>query len=386
MFLKNPFLNKCLKGLVISSFCLVTPITQAGKLEEKKIIKDPSKIQLAILLDTSNSMDGLIDQTRNQLWQIVNEFSKAEKNGRKPILEVSVYEYGNSDLPASEGHVKRITHLTRELDEVSEALFGLDTNGGNEFCGYVISDAVKQLEWSDSSADIKTIFIAGNEPFTQGPVPYQEAISTAMKEGITVNTIFAGNYQEGINGGWLEGSKLASGYYMSIDHNSKIAHIEAPQDELINKLNQALNDTYIPYGKDGTSKLMRQKAQDVKSEEVAPSLLAKRAVSKASSFYNNSQWDLVDAVESGEADLENLNEKDLPESLKGMDKDERINYVKEKTAERKSLKAEIAKLAKDRDEYITAEKKKLAEKEVDTVGDVISETVRKQGQSKGYTF
>ncbi len=29
-------------------------------------------IQVAILLDTSNSMDGLIDQARKQLWRVVN--------------------------------------------------------------------------------------------------------------------------------------------------------------------------------------------------------------------------------------------------------------------------------------------------------------------------
>ena len=33
--------------------------------------EDPT-IQIAILLDSSNSMDGLIDQTRSQLWNVVN--------------------------------------------------------------------------------------------------------------------------------------------------------------------------------------------------------------------------------------------------------------------------------------------------------------------------
>jgi hypothetical protein len=47
---------------------------------------DSAKIQLAILLDTSTStsMDGLIDQTRNQLWQIVNQFSTAKKKQCHP--------------------------------------------------------------------------------------------------------------------------------------------------------------------------------------------------------------------------------------------------------------------------------------------------------------
>ena len=33
---------------------------------------------LALLLDTSNSMDGLIDQAKSQLWKIVNELAAAK--------------------------------------------------------------------------------------------------------------------------------------------------------------------------------------------------------------------------------------------------------------------------------------------------------------------
>ena len=39
-------------------------------------------VQIAILLDTSNSMDGLIGQAKTQLWKIVNEFAKAQRDGR----------------------------------------------------------------------------------------------------------------------------------------------------------------------------------------------------------------------------------------------------------------------------------------------------------------
>lgn len=34
---------------------------------------------VAILLDTSNSMDGLINQARSQIWNIVQQFAKAKK-------------------------------------------------------------------------------------------------------------------------------------------------------------------------------------------------------------------------------------------------------------------------------------------------------------------
>jgi len=44
---------------------------------------DSPRIQLALLLDTSSSMSGLLNQARSQLWTVVNEFSTAEKDGKK---------------------------------------------------------------------------------------------------------------------------------------------------------------------------------------------------------------------------------------------------------------------------------------------------------------
>ena len=37
--------------------------------------KNKQTIKVALLLDTSNSMDGLINQAKAQLWEIVNELS-----------------------------------------------------------------------------------------------------------------------------------------------------------------------------------------------------------------------------------------------------------------------------------------------------------------------
>ena len=44
-------------------------------------------MQIALLLDTSGSMDGLIDQARTQLWKIVNELALAKRNGVSLYLE-----------------------------------------------------------------------------------------------------------------------------------------------------------------------------------------------------------------------------------------------------------------------------------------------------------
>src|SRR3954471_19366582 len=91
--------------------------------------QDKPLIQLALLLDTSNSMDGLIDQARSQLWTVVNHLAKTRKDGQTPRLEVALYEYGNDGLAADSGYVRQVLAFTEDLDSVSEKLFGLRTNG-----------------------------------------------------------------------------------------------------------------------------------------------------------------------------------------------------------------------------------------------------------------
>src|SRR5262249_19167887 len=149
------------------------PVTQVPK---------NHKIQIAILLDTSSSMDGLIDQAKSQLWKIVNQASKAAKQGQRPAVEIALYEYGKDSLPAEGGWIRQILPFTTDLDRVSEQLFALGTNGGEEYCGLVIHRAVGDLAWSKDADDLKLIYIAGNEPFTQGPMDYHKSIAEARQK------------------------------------------------------------------------------------------------------------------------------------------------------------------------------------------------------------
>ncbi|GAB1267581.1 hypothetical protein NBRC116493_08340 [Aurantivibrio infirmus] len=342
------------------------------------------RVQVAILLDTSNSMDGLINQTREQLWQMVDELSHMKKNNVSPVLEVAIYQYGNSRLSQKVGYVQEVAGFTSELDRVSEALFSLTTDGGDEYCGFAIRTAVKQLHWSTKSSDIRMIFIAGNEPFTQGPINYVDAIVLAKEKDISITTIYAGDYQEGLSTGWQRGALLADGNFMSIDHNHAVAHVDAPQDKRINELNRRLNDTYIPYGAKGQEAAVRQLEQDDRSQQVSSAFAAKRAKAKASAVYKNSQWDLVDAIESGEAELEALDEEALPEAMAVMSAEERVDFVASKKKERKEIKQEIAKLGKERDKYVESVQSDAPA--APTIKDALSKSIREQASKKEYEF
>jgi hypothetical protein len=338
----------------------------AGMAEEAKAPQEKPKeaptVQLALLLDTSNSMDGLIDQAKTQLWQIVGQFAKTKLAGHTPRLEVALYEYGNNKLPASEGFVRMVVPMTDDLDRISEALFALTTDGGDEFCGKVIQVATRQLDWSTAPRDVRSIFVAGNEPFTQGDVDYRAACKAAADKGITVSTIFCGDRNEGIRTQWEQGAKLADGSYFSINQDHQVAAIRTPQDQELARLSRELSTTYLAYGDAEARKQFadRQKAQDLNAASSAVSAAAARAGFKASSMYKNSGWDLVDAVADGKVKLDDLAKEQLPKPMQAMSAEERKAHLAQMANKRKDLQAQIQKLSAVRDQFVAKERARMA--------------------------
>ncbi len=357
----------------------VLTMTVAAKKEQPKPL-----IQMAILLDTSGSMQGLIEQAKTQLWKIVNDMALAKQKDVSPQLEVGLYEYGKDTIPASEGYLRQIVPLSTDLDLLSEELFKLRTNGGSEYCGTVIRSAVEGLKWSSDNNHLKVIFIAGNERFTQGSVDYKTSCKEAITNGIIVNTIFCGNYQEGVNTWWKDGADRADGKYMNIDHNKKVVHIATPQDKEINSLGAQLNTTYVAYGKRGVAKKMRQEAQDANAASVSASVKVERSMVKAQKQYRNVAWDLVDASKEGKVKVEEIEEDALPQEMKKMTKKERKEYIEKKTKEREKIQKKINELRKKRTKYIAEQRKKKAGEA--TLDDAIIETIRSQAKKKNFKY
>jgi hypothetical protein len=341
-------------------------------------------VQLAILLDTSNSMDGLIEQTKTQLWKIVNEMARSKRESIAISLYVALYEYGNDGLSSDEGYIRLITPLTNDLDKISEELFKLKTNGGSEYCGTVISEAIKDLKWTKSSNDYKVIFIAGNEPFNQGAKDYKEACKSAISKGIIVNTIYCGSYDEGVQSFWKDGADLADGKYINIDSDQQIIHIETPFDDELVELGQKINETYIAFGYEGNELKQRQKEQDDNASSLAPSVMVERTVTKGSGQYNNSSWDLVDAKKDGSLDLAKIPKDQLPKEMQNMSLEEQKKYINKKAKEREKYQNKINELDKQRRDYIA---KKISEKPEDnTLDAAMLKIIREQALNKNYKF
>ena len=341
-------------------------------------------VQLAILLDTSNSMDGLIEQAKTQLWKIVNEMARSKREGKTINLFVALYEYGNDGLSSQEGYVRLVTSLTNDLDKISEELFKLKTNGGSEYCGTVISEAVKDLKWTKSNDDYKVIFIAGNEPFTQGSVDYKTACKKAISKGIIINTIYCGSYDEGVQTSWKDGADLADGSYMNIDQNQEVVHIDTPFDDELVELGQKLNETYIAYGYEGDELKQRQAEQDANANSISSSVMVERSITKGSGQYKNESWDLVDAKKSGTLNITEIPKDQLPKEMQNMTVEERKSYIDKKEIEREKYQKKISELDQQRRDYIT---QKIAENpEENTLDAAMLKIIRDQASQKNYKF
>lgn len=368
------------------SFANVSPTNNNPKktVTVKTVKPDGStKIQVAILLDTSNSMDGLIEQAKSRLWNIVNTLTTLKYQGQTPNIEIGLYEYGNDGLSPQSNYIRQVAPLTTDLDLISEKLFSLRTNGGSEYCGAVIQDATKQLSWGKDNSNMKLIYIAGNEPFNQGSINYKEAVSDALRNDIYVNTIFCGDAMEGVNSFWKDGADYGKGKYFNIDSNLSVQYIVTPYDVRISECNTRINTTYISYGSKGYEKKMNQEAQDMNAQGVSSANYAERAVSKSKAAYKNDSWDLVDKVKDDKEAVSKLKKEELPKELQNKSAAEIKIYVEKKSKEREAIQKEIAELAKKRQDYIDTEAKKT--KTQDDLGNAINTSIMAFAKIKGYT-
>ncbi|MCR9159600.1 MAG: VWA domain-containing protein [Nannocystaceae bacterium] len=356
------------------------PQAPSGVVAPKSPTQAPM-IQLALLLDTSSSMDGLLDQARSQLWAVVNALDSATFEGATPRLQIAIYEYGNDGLSAAGGYIRQVVPFSSELDVVSEGLFGLATAGGDEFAGQAIDRATRELRWDDADNVLRVLYIAGNEEFSQGPMDFRETVAAARAKGIVVNTVNC-TTTGGWEAGWQEAARIGGGKALRIDQDAKQAYVASPHDDEIEAISTKINDTYLGYGQRAEVALRNQVSQDGNSASAGRASSIARAMSKTSKLYDNRSWDLVDATAQGVVDLSTLDRDQLPGDLEALSTEELERKVETASKEREALKKKLRSLQKKRDAYVAARRTDDGTR----LDDAIIESITTQAQSSGFTL
>jgi len=339
-------------------------------------------VDLVIALDISGSMEGLIESAKQRLWDITNELAHARPT---PALRVAILSYGRPSYGEQSGYVRVDLPFTSDLDTVNATLFAFQTDGGDEYVSRAIQTSLHKLQWSQEADALKIVFVAGNESAEQDPrLTIEGATAEAARRGIVVNAIYCGNDGDADARGWQKVAANTNGLYASIDQNAAaVANVATPFDASLAALNDELNGTYVAFGDGAELRRANQLAQDRNAAAMSPAASASRTVAKAGALYR-SEWDLVDALESGKT-LAEIPVDELPAELQALEPAEREAHVREQAERRDELQRQIADIAAERSRYM-AEQSREASGATQGLDAAILEGIRQVAATKGFSF
>ena len=385
-----------MKKILYITLTIFTHFSLFGDLETEtqKNQNESNLIQVALLLDTSGSMKGLIDQAKCQLWNVISDLERANKSSQPIRLQIALYQFGIAkDAGGSEenGFLEKVVGFTDNLDHLSSKLFSLHAgNGGNEYYGEVIKSALDHLAWSTDPKVYKVAFVAGNETFHQGKVSFSELTEHIKDKSITVNTIYCGpEKKKGDFDGWKTAASSVKGLFRQIDHNHHLPEIETPFDKPMRDLNAKLNETFVWFGEGSQHAASNQHQQDANALDLSDHAFAARMSAKIGHLYHHVHHDLIDAIQHGKADPSKMEVDQMPPLLASLDAEARKKLISDKTMDRQVIRRKMADLISKRHRFLEMKMSESHDLKFDgdkVLGSALSKAIRKQAKSKGYSF
>src|SRR5205085_2203769 len=99
------------------------------------------------------------------------------------------------------------------------------------------------------------------------------------------------------------------------------------------------------------------------------------------------EGELLDSLSSGKLKLESLKREQLPTELQKLDEKELKTEIEKKQKERAEVQARIQKLSKEREEFLIAERRRLAESgKADSFDEKVSASIRAQAARKAIEY
>jgi Mg-chelatase subunit ChlD len=347
------------------------------------IAQETRPVDVVVMLDTSGSMENLLDATRARVWDVVNELGRMKPT---PELRVGLVSFGTDEATEDQGFIVQHLDLTDELDEVYAELMALTIGGGTELVGRALNEALDGMSWSPEYDALRVVFVAGNESADQGVEDddFRIAARAARDRDIIVNALYAGNRDQGVVEKWHEVAQAGEGNFSAIDPSTGSIQIAAPQDDLLLELNGRLNTTYVPYGVRGQDGLTNQIAQDSNASRLGVQSCSSRIVAKGGALYNNASWDLVDKTLEEGFDWDAISPPDLPEEMQSMTVDESVEFIEAKRAQREAIQREIQSASAAREVFV---KQAIANRNGEAgLGEAMRKAIREQAQAKGFTL
>jgi hypothetical protein len=342
------------------------------------------RIEVCFVLDTTGSMSGLIEGAKQKIWSIANELTRA-----KPTPEIRIGLIAYRDR--GDEYVVKSFDLTTDIDAMYGHLQTFQAAGGGdepESVNEALQEAVTKMSWSSDKKVLKTIFLVGDAPphmdYSNGP-KYPDVCREAVKKDLVINTVQCGN-SPGTTVVWQEIAHSAEGSFAAIAQTGNMVAIATPMDGKLAELNRKLGTTLVSYGNDKDRRAVMSKQA---AAEAAPASVAadRLAFNSRYGLAVQGEGELLDSLNSGRVKLESINNSELPTELQNLSSTELKSAIDKKQAERTELQAQIQKLGKEREDFLVAERKKLAESgKADSFDDKVASFIQAQAARKGIHY
>lgn len=347
-------------------------------------------LEMVFVLDTTGSMGGLLEGAKQRIWAIVNDVMQSSS---RPAVRIGLVAYRDH----GDEYVTKVLPLTEDLDKVFSTLMDYRAAGGGdepEDVRRALADGVHRAGWSRDPSVAKILFLVGDAPPHDDYLDEPDTATSAgeaVRMGIIINTIQCGNLP-GTKAAWQAIAQRGQGQYFSIAHDGGVQTVATPYDERLGELGRKLGGTYLAYGGGGGSTGERHRAEaaalTVATETTVAAnansaTRADRALNKA---LNKDAYagDLLQALENGTVKPDAIKDEDLPDDLKRLPPAARRQEIEKRLAERRQLRAEILALAKQREEFIAAERRKRsAEGKQGSFDVAVSAALKEQLARKG---
>ena len=353
----------------------------------QKVSADNKPVDVVFCMDLSGSTNGLIDDLRDRMWDIIIQLQSVKP---APNLRIGFVAYSRPSFGKTTGYVKVVSPLTGDFEQLSFDLFNIRPyiEKGDQLVGAALEMTVKSMNWTRESEAVKMIFLIGNGGVQLGSVDFRAACDEATAKHISIHPIFCtkANKSKEITG-WLEIARL-SGTEMKEIH----VHQTVPLDPVcknipaLKEANDRLIKSYIYYGDAGFSKLKLLKISDSNAMLAGVLCFEARVNYKLRNLPIQDHWDLVDYMKRY-GDLPKFDHNTLADTLRMIPDDNlKRTVLKAKDLRVKALIDINNLLPPDRQDQI---KKQLVEKNLEkaeTLEIIVVEAYFKMLKSKGFVI
>lgn len=329
------------------------PEPRPGPLTAQPAPDGSHAIDVVFAVDTTGSMEHLIDGAKRTVWSIATHIRQTDPNASLRIGLVAYRDVG-------EDYVTKPFQLTTDLDAVYAELSTYGAAGGGDRPEDVAAGLRDALAMRWRAGAKKLVFVVGDAPpIDRGDAPpYDTLAREAAATGVVVNAIRCG-IDEDAALAFQRLASLAGGEYSTIAQDGGVQQVATPYDERLGELSASIDRTAVIAGDEGVrevhaAKMAAAAAAPAPAKADRATYYAKKAKGRADV---RADGDLVGAYATGTLDLGKVAPGALPADLRDKSAPELKAELERRAEERKAAQQEIEELTRKRDEFLSTRAK-----------------------------